>query len=54
MLIFYGSRISKPKIEAVTSIGENFKAMFLRYILFILGCMALTAISEFGPQQWTT
>jgi len=22
--------------------------------LFILGCMALTAISEFGPQQWTS
>lgn len=33
---------------------KNFKAMLSPIYLFILGCMALTAISEFGPQQWTS
>ena len=49
-----GQSFPKPKTEAVTSIAENFKAMLSPIYLFILGCMALTAISEFGPQQWTS
>lgn len=52
--LFMGQTFPKPKTEAVTSIGENFKAMLSPIYLFILGCMALTAISEFGPQQWTS
>ena len=52
--LFFGQEFPKPKIEKVASIGENFKAMLSPLYLFILGCMALTAISEFGPQQWTT
>ena len=52
--LFFGQEFPKPKMEKVTSIGENFKAMLSPLYLFILGCMALTAISEFGPQQWTT
>ena len=55
MLIFLWVRVFRnPKTEAVTSIAENFKAMLSPIYLFILGCMALTAISEFGPQQWTS
>ena len=52
--LFMGQSFPKPKMEAVTSIAENFKAMLSPIYLFILGCMALTAISEFGPQQWTS
>ena len=52
--LFVGQEFPKPKIEKVASIGENFKAMLSPLYLFILGCMALTAISEFGPQQWTS
>ena len=52
--LFFGQEFPKPKMEKITSIGENFKAMLSPLYLFILGCMALTAISEFGPQQWTT
>ena len=52
--LFMGQSFPIPKMEAVTSIAENFKAMLSPVYLFILGCMALTAISEFGPQQWTS
>ena len=52
--LFKGQEFPKPKIEGVTSIGENIKAMLSPMYLFILACMALTAISEFGPQQWTS
>ena len=52
--LFFGQEFPKPKMEKVASIGENFKAMLSPLYLFILGCMTLTAISEFGPQQWTT
>tara|TARA_B110000444_G_C18821822_1_gene588145 strand:+ start:118 stop:1326 length:1209 start_codon:yes stop_codon:yes gene_type:complete len=52
--LFMGQSFPKPEMEAVTSIAENFKAMLSPIYLFILGCMALTAISEFGPQQWTS
>jgi MFS family permease len=52
--LFYGQEFPKPKVEAATSVGENFKAMATPIYIFILGCMALTAISEFGPQQWTS
>ena len=52
--LFMGQTFPKPRTEAVTSVGENLKAMISPIYLFILGCMALTAISEFGPQQWTS
>ena len=51
--LFWGQTFPKPKTEGVTSIGENFKAMASPLYLFMFACMALTAISEFGPQQWT-
>lgn len=51
--LFWGQVFPKPHVDGVTSIGENVKAMFTPLFLFIFVCMAFTAISEFGPQQWT-
>ncbi len=52
--LFLGQEFPKPKVAAAKSIGENLKAMASPLYLFIFACMALTAISEFGPQQWTS
>lgn len=51
--LFWGQNFPKPKVVGSSSIGENIKAMFTPLFLFMFVCMALTAISEFGPQQWT-
>jgi uncharacterized membrane protein YbaN (DUF454 family) len=51
--LFFGQAFPKPKVEGVTSIGANFKAMLSPLFIFMFFAMALTAISEFGPQQWT-
>lgn len=51
--LFWGQAFPKPKTEGVTSIGENLKAMVSPLYIFMFLCMAITAISEFGPQQWT-
>ncbi len=51
--LFWGQTFPKPKVAGVTSIGENIKAMFTPLFIFMFCCMALTAITEFGPQQWT-
>ena len=51
--LFWGQAFPKPHVAGVTSIGENLKAMVTPLYLFMLACMAFTAISEFGPQQWT-
>ena len=52
--LFYGQEFPKSKVEAANSVTGNLKAMATPIYIFILGCMALTAISEFGPQQWTS
>ncbi len=49
--LFFGQAFPKPKAEA-SSLGANFKAMLSPMFLIMFVCMALTAISEFGPQQW--
>jgi MFS transporter, putative metabolite:H+ symporter len=51
--LFWGQEFPKPKNEGVTSLGENIKAMLTPLFIFMFCCMALTAITEFGPQQWT-
>ena len=51
--LFWGQTFPKPKVAGVTSIAENFKAMVTPLYIFMFACMALTAITEFGPQQWT-
>jgi putative MFS transporter len=50
--LFWGQEFPKAKVAAATSVGENLKAMLSPLFLFIFVFMALTAISEFGPQQW--
>ncbi len=51
-VLFFGKAFPKPKVEGVTSLAQNFKAMLSPVFLFLFFAMALTAISEFGPQQW--
>ncbi|ADB39445.1 MFS transporter [Spirosoma linguale] len=51
--LFWGQAFPKAKVEGAMSLSENFKAMINPLYLFIFACMAITAISEFGPQQWT-
>lgn len=49
--MFWGQSFPQPKAEASSPVA-NFKAMLNPLYLFMAACMALTAISEFGPQQW--
>ena len=51
-VLFYGKTFPKPKVEGSTHLGKNFKAMLTPTYIFIFVCMSLTAITEFGPQQW--
>ncbi|MBB6001606.1 sugar MFS transporter [Arcicella rosea] len=51
--LFWGQTFPKPKTEGVTSIGKNLQAMVTPLYIFMFACMAITAITEFGPQQWT-
>lgn len=51
-ILFYGKTFPKPKVEGATHLGKNFKAMLTPTYIFLFVCMSLTAITEFGPQQW--
>jgi len=51
-VIFFGKAFPKPSVAGVTSVGSNLKAMLSPVFIFLFFAMALTAISEFGPQQW--
>lgn len=50
--LFYGQTFPEPNKD-IASLGGNLKAMATPLFIFICACMTLTAISEFGPQQWT-
>lgn len=50
--LFFGQSWPKAKVEDASSLSSNFKAMVSPLFIFMAVCMALTAISEFGPQQW--
>jgi len=50
--LFWGQEFPKAKVAEAVSVGENIKAMLSPLFIFIFVFMALTAISEFGPQQW--
>jgi len=52
VVLFYGKAFPRPKVEGVTSLGENFKAMLSPVFIFLFIAMSFTSISEFGPQQW--
>lgn len=49
--LFFGQLFPKSEV-AESSLSENLKAMISPLFIFMFCCMALTAISEFGPQQW--
>jgi len=51
-VLFWGQTFPRPKVQAAASLSDNFKAVLSPLFLFMFVCMALTAISEFGPQQW--
>ena len=51
-ILFYGKTFPKSKVEGATHLGKNFRAMFTPTFIFLFVCMSLTAITEFGPQQW--
>jgi len=52
--LFWGQKFPEPTGE-VASLASNAKAMLLNPLFyFICFCMTLTAISEFGPQKWTS
>lgn len=50
--LFFGQAWPKAKVEEATTLSGNLSAMISPLFLFMAVCMALTAISEFGPQQW--
>jgi len=50
--LFFGQSWPKAKVQEAATISGNFKAMATPLFIFIAFCMCLTAISEFGPNQW--
>ncbi len=50
--LFFGQSWPKAKVHEAATLGGNIKAMATPLFIFIGICMALTAISEFGPNQW--
>ena len=52
--LFFGKTFPKAQVAEATSFSENFKAMLSPVYIFLFCCMALTAISEFGPSQWVS
>ncbi|MHA6246938.1 MFS transporter [Pontibacter sp. CAU 1760] len=50
--LFFGKTFPQPQVEGATSLKSNFKAMVSPLYIFLIVCMALTAITEFGPGQW--
>ena len=53
-VLFFGKTFPKPQLEEANSLSNNFKAMLSPVFIFLFIAMALTAISEFGPNQWVS
>lgn len=53
-VLFYGKTFVTSVVDGSTSLSENFKAMLSPLYIFLFICMALTAITEFGPNQWVS
>src|SRR4051812_28912188 len=53
-ILFFGKTFPKAQVAEAVSFKENFKAMLSSVYIFLFCCMALTAISEFGPSQWVS
>jgi hypothetical protein len=50
--MFFGQDWPEAKSSEEASLTSNFKAVFSPLYLFMGVCMVLTAITEFGPNQW--
>jgi MFS family permease len=50
--LFYNQAFPEPKKE-IASFAQNLKAMASPLFFFMCACMTITAISEFGPSQWS-
>ena len=50
--LFLGQKWPKAQVQEAATLEGNLRAMVSPLFLFMIICMALTAISEFGPQQW--
>lgn len=50
--LFFGQDWPESKTAEGASLMGNLQAMVTPLFLFMFACMFLTAISEFGPQQW--
>src|SRR4051812_35523134 len=50
--LFFGQTFPKSKFIEANSLASNIKAMVSPLFIFMFVCMSMTAISEFGPQQW--
>lgn len=50
--LFFGQDWPKAKVEEAATLSGNIKAMLTPLFIFMIICMALTAITEFGPNQW--
>lgn len=53
-VLFFGKTFPKAQLEEANSLANNFKAMLSPVFIFLFIAMTLTAISEFGPNQWVT
>jgi MFS family permease len=53
-VLFFGKAFPKPQLVEANSLANNFRAMLSPVYIFLFFCMALTAISEFGPSQWVS
>jgi MFS family permease len=53
-VLFFGKTFPKSHIAEANSLANNFKAMLNPVFIFLFFAMALTAISEFGPNQWVS
>ena len=52
--LFLGQTWPKAKVEEGATLSGNLKAMISPLFIFMIICMALTAASEFIPQQWSS
>lgn len=51
-VLFWGQKFPEPKDSEIRTLSGNFKAMASPLFLFMFFAMSLTAICEFGPNQW--
>ncbi len=52
--LFFGQAWPKAKVQEGATLSGNLTAMASPLFLFMVLCMALTAATEFIPQQWTS